>query len=565
MRRRLRRNKRTLSPKQRAALAKGRRALAAKRAGHAKPKRRRTRRASKPRVFGGHFRAVGVRIGPKRRKSFAYLTKRRHKLRHIPDYAIMGYRSPKDAIKRGMTTRGAAAYIKRKDRLKERREKAAAKISARILAGKFPLTPNRRRRRRARVRHVVTFRNWEKQMLANRRKKKARKKSRTRRRRATPAQLRALARGRATQRRKRTRKHAKRRSYRRNPLMQAAANKRRRRHGRRRARRNPLMQAAANRRRRRRHRRNAPLMQAAANRRRRHRRRHARRNPLMQAAANRRRRHGRRHYSSNRRRHGRRVFRRNAVLSGLVDVLKQGGIAAVGLVGQKALTRFIASKIGTMLPASLAPYANSISALLVALPAVWAAGKVLPGSAKLLGVGVGAGAVHTIAVDVAKALGQQKAADFLGYGSYYQFSPGQQYSGLGGGYGEYFTSPVNGFGSFGAAGGGSSPQLTQAAAGEYIIAGAQGIGEYEQVTPEYSTPEHIREGISPDLDSAERALSIAEAAAGVGVYNGMGAADTVGLQSTVYPQGSADVIPDQPGGSRAGVFCGENGVFGPCG
>jgi hypothetical protein len=113
-----------------------------------------------------------------------------------------------------------------------------------------------------------------------------------------------------------------------------------------------------------------------------------------------------------------------------------------------------------------------------------------------------------------------------------------------------------------AAAGMGAPQLTQAAAGamgEYIVSGGQGIGEYEEVTPQYHMPVVTDEGISPDLNSAERALSVSEAAAGVGA---MGNYD-VPLQSTVNPMGRQEAIPDMPGGSRAGTLAGNNGVFGP--
>jgi hypothetical protein len=107
-----------------------------------------------------------------------------------------------------------------------------------------------------------------------------------------------------------------------------------------------------------------------------------------------------------------------------------------------------------------------------------------------------------------------------------------------------------------AAAGYGQPRLAQAAAGvgEYIAYDTAGIGEYEEV-PTSVQPMATNEGIMPNLYSAEQALSQAEAAAGVGQTD-------VPLQSDVNPTITADPIGDAPGGSRAGVFQGQDGVFG---
>ena len=107
-----------------------------------------------------------------------------------------------------------------------------------------------------------------------------------------------------------------------------------------------------------------------------------------------------------------------------------------------------------------------------------------------------------------------------------------------------------------AAAGMGNAQLTQAAAGtgEYIAYGASAIGEYDEA-PVSSIGFHTNEGIYPNLHSAEQALSVAEAAAGVGSAE-------IPLQSTVNPTMIADPISDLPGGSRAGVFQGGDGIFG---
>jgi len=99
-------------------------------------------------------------------------------------------------------------------------------------------------------------------------------------------------------------------------------------------------------------------------------------------------------------------------------------------------------------------------------------------------------------------------------------------------------------------------QVTQAAAGtgEYVSYGVSGIGDYDEVGVSFR-PTHTDEGIAPNMHSAEQALSVAEAAAGVGSTD-------VPLQSTVNPVDMGDPIPDDPRGSRAGVFQGPDGIFG---
>ena len=262
----------------------------------------------------------------------------------------------------------------------------------------------------------------------------------------------------------------------------------------------------------------------------------------------------------------------------LVAVIKQGAVIAAGLGAHKVLTNLVVENVDFF---KTMPYGKSVAALAVAAVGVPVSAKFVSGIGSELAVGMGAALVHTVLVDVLSKMGQSQAASYLGdyteaskplppaaYGSYYEFSPGETYAGMG----EYIETGTSGFGDYmqaaagmgdvmQAAAGMGSPALMQAAAGvgEYIVSGAQGIGEYEQVAPEYSAPEALSEGISPSLSAAEQALTIAEAAAGV---NGMGNMDAA-LKQIVYPRGQALDIDDQPGGSRAGVFFGGNGVFGP--
>ena len=317
-----------------------------------------------------------------------------------------------------------------------------------------------------------------------------------------------------------------------------------------------------------------PLMQAAANKKRSRKHRKARRNPLMQAAANKKR--GRKH-SKRMHRNGQvatYISNMGAYASDLLEVLKSGAVVSGGLIAHKALTNVVVEqafgKIEFLgkLPAK---YQKSVAAVAVAAVGIPLSTKFGGQYGKKVSMGMGAALVHTLFSELLggmdstakykQYLGSYTEADMrLPMGSYYEFQPGQSYAGMG----EYIeqSGPLAGFGELQqAAAGFGSPALMQAAAGvgEYIVSGAEGIGEYEQVRPEYTAPHSLREGIAPSLGSAEQALNIAEAAAGVG---GLGNQD-LSLEQTVYPQGQALDIGDQPGGSRAGVFYGGNGVFGP--
>jgi hypothetical protein len=203
-----------------------------------------------------------------------------------------------------------------------------------------------------------------------------------------------------------------------------------------------------------------------------------------------------------------------------------------------------------------------------------------------------------------------------GTGSYYEFTPHEIFPATNGvgeyyelpvaGMGEYYELPVAGMGGYGeaplrlnqltqaaagygqpqgnplvtqaAAGMGMQPlhlnQLTQAAAGygnnsmdgsplvtqaaagtgQFMAYGVEGVGEYDEVGTR-SQPMTMDEGVHPNLHSAEQALSVAEAAAGVGSLD-------VPLQSTVNPTVIADPLDELPGGSRSGVFQGGDGIFG---
>ena len=274
----------------------------------------------------------------------------------------------------------------------------------------------------------------------------------------------------------------------------------------------------------------------------------------------------------------------NVGVDEIMEVLKQGAVIGGGLLAHKVLTNLLFDNVDAI---KKLKFGKAISGVAVAAVGIPAAAMVVKGDVgKQLAVGMGAALLHTVLVEALTSAGQSKIAGMLGdytessaalpaagYGSYYEFSPGEQYSGMGAyyefspgeqysGMGEYIETGASGFGDYAqAAAGFGAPMLAQAAAGvgEYIVQGAQGIGEYEEVVPEYTAPAVTREGIGASLSAAEDALTVAEAAAGVGGFGNVDAS----LKQIVYPKGQSLDIGDDPGGSRSGLFFGGNGVFGP--
>jgi hypothetical protein len=102
--------------------------------------------------------------------------------------------------------------------------------------------------------------------------------------------------------------------------------------------------------------------------------------------------------------------------------------------------------------------------------------------------------------------------------------------------------------------------------GEYYAYGAEAIGEYESVNG-MGNAELTDDGIYPNLSSAEQSLNVAEAAAGIGAEGPMLTQAAAGfgdlpLEQTVEPMIRSLDIPDEPGGSRAGILQGGDGIFG---
>lgn len=626
--------------------ATARRAAPSKRktAKRAPARRKTTRHKATRRTYGGRYKALKARIGPRSRWTFMHRTKKGG-VRHIPEYAVLGYKSPRALIRQSMTDKGARRYVARKERLDARREREAERAAARIRAGKGLFTPNR-------ADEVLSYEEWEDMMRPNRkRRRKASKKGRRRQtKKQRAASLRNLRKARAARRGKKVTKRRRKKagvSTRRRRAV-VATTKRRRRKGTRRRRkltkaqraaisRRNLKKARAARRRggatkRRRKGRKArkltgrKLVVYVANRRRRRRYRRNNNNEtkVTQAAANRRRRRARRNqgaYNVNRRRRyytnqgaynvnrRRRRYRRNqATMSGdymsqLKSAMKLGLSVLVGYAGHRATTHLldemVLSKVAALNTGALAPYRGLIASAITAAIGIPVAVKVAPKLAVPVAAGMAASLLQGALLAGLVAANQQKIASYLSaypdaagrmygqqLGSYYTFRPHEIFPTSG--YGSYYTlpTPTAGFGldtsqltqaaaGFGqprlfeaAAGYGQDPNmLTQAAAGmgalvtqaaagtgEYIAYNASAIGDYDEI-PTTTSPMMVDEGIYPNLGDAEQALSVAEAAAGVGSAE-------LPLQSTVDPSLIADPVTELPGGSRSGVFQGGDGIFG---
>ena len=530
-----------------------------KRYAASKRQRAEAKRKKQVRRYGkGKFKAARARVGsgvPTDYWTYMYRDKG-GRMRKIPVWALAGYSSSRAAqkVRDEGSPRRQRALEKRLEAIRVQRDKAVAVAKRQIErgTGRYAMfSPNQER--------TITYEEWEEDMRANsrrRRRKKSTKKRRTRRVRRNPVHASARK---AAPKRRRRRKASTRKGMVRTTARRAFE----------------------------------------SNRPKRKRKRKSTRKGMVRRTA-------------------RRAYRKNqaATFGGrFVEVLQIGGVVAVGFVVQKAATTGIVKAIGDKFPESVSKFKGSLVGLGVAAAGVLIGSGMKSAAMQNFAAGMGAGLVHTVAKEALAAFAPDYA-DYLGalpsqytnaegnpqysgYGSYYEFSPHQVFDGVG----EYYETapaavPTSGFGqlpqlyqaaaAYGqappgipqltqqaagygnldvnqltqAAAGLGAPMLTQAAAGamgEYVVSGGKGIGEYEEVTPEYQKPTTTDEGIHPDLTSAEYAMSIAEAAAGVGAFGD----SNVPLQSIVNPTGHPEAIPDMPGGSRAGTFAGPNGVFGP--
>lgn len=515
----------------------------------------------------GKRKSVRAKVGGRTLGTYLYRDRSGH-LKKIPLHMILGEPSAA-ALKRRVATdeRLARAVVA----VKKRRDARAQKV----LRGGDLFTPNA---------EVMTFEEWSNQMKANKRKaapKRKRKRAKTttkrtvKRRKKTTARKRSAARRRAAPKRRRTTAQRRKVTRKRSAAKRRTAPKRRRKAAKRttsRRRRSATKRPVARRRRR------VSVHQRRAS------------SSLRKLGRGQRKRViGR--FIQNRRRS--RYARRN---QGWFETIKasamQGLKIGIGFFGHKlasyALSEHVLTHVESLNTGEYAKYRGVLSDLIVA--AVGIPMLVKHGAdGRAAAVGMSLSVIQKLLVMGLKEAGQPEFAGYLasypdasgaawvqrvpgasGVGSYYLTPTGEYYQPTSG-FGEYYQ-PTSGFGAYEQAAAGMGNVLQAAAAyeqaaagvglveqaaagmGAYFLTSPRGVGEYEQTEGLGASDRYlVDEGIHPDLVSAERALSVAEAAAGVG---------DVELVSTLNPGLISEPIDDAPRGSRAGTLGGQNGIFG---
>lgn len=296
-------------------------------------------------------------------------------------------------------------------------------------------------------------------------------------------------------------------------------------------------------------------------------------------------------FMANRRRHRRRHLRRNVpgaqFKAELMTAFKYGGIVTAGFVGHRVLTnlldKYALSKFDALNTGSVAPWRKVIAAGIVAAVGIPVTVRALPKHAGVAAAGMAASFIYGLVMVALQKLEQPEMleavsaypdapgyAQYSGYGSYYEYQPRQVYGGASG-FGEYYEYGDPHVEQAAAGFGGGLQQMYANPVGEYYAYGAEAIGEYEAAAGYGGGAEMTHEGIYPNLHSAEQALNVSEAAAGIGfgaegplltqAAAGYGYGD-LPLENTVDPLIRAMDIPDEPGGSRAGILAGGDGIFG---
>lgn len=536
------------------------------------------------RTYGkGKYRALKAKVGTKSLHTYLYKTPKGN-TRHIPEHAVLGYPSARALKLSRQTSEGEARYQKRKSALDTRRGRYADRAAKTIRSGKGIFTPNPGA-------EVLSFEEWKEMYKPNKKtrsKGKAKKKwtrksfiAAQRRKGRSAKQAAAswrMVTGQKKGRKPATRKSAKKGTSRkttttrqkfinaqkrkgRSPKQAAAAWKLA--HGSRKGRK-PAARKPAKRRTTKRAKSLTITMRAnkptAAQLR-------ASRRNIKKAQAARYRKNSSMRYQAN---------TAAAFADDMKGALKIGAIVVTGYMAHRAMSKvlndFVLAKVEMFQTGGLAKWRDTIAGIVVAAVGVPLAVKVVPRESAAAGAGIAASLLHSLIIT---ALTEAKQPDVVAYlsnypnasspaapgiGSYYTFKPRQLY-----GTGEYYsmgpgalttgelTSAAAGYQPMQAAAG-AGAMVTQAAAGEYLVYGAQGIGDnYEEVATA-AMPTSIDEGIAPNLNSAEQALNVMEAAAGVGMAE-------IPLQSTVNPLQYEDPIGDAPAGSRSGIFEGGGGIF----
>lgn len=546
-----------------------------------------------PRTYGrGRYKAVDLQLGKRRIPTYLYRS-RKGRVAHIPEHAIMGYPSKYAVDLESQTPAGKARYDTRKQKLDERRQTIAEKRKSLILQGRDPFSPN--------PADVMTWEEWKSMNPNKKTPKKAKKGGRKKPR--TAAQKAATKKMIAASRKARKAPKSKAKGRGRKP----AAAKRRasaKKHAHRARSMTIIMKPNAGgafegyeenrrgrrRRKSRRYRGNASAKQIAA----------AKRNIKKALAARWGKGAAKGRAKTARKGKGRgrkagwsstymtlysknamRSYNQNAVggwVEGLKEALKIGGIVVVGFAAHRALSKVLSEQVLGKLDAfksgTLGSWRDAIAGLIVAAAGVPIAVKLIPGESAAAGAGMAASFLHGIIIKALNEAGQPDVASYLsgyredtspayrlsGMGEYYTFRPHQLFpvSGMG----EYITQTpglrynqlVQPAAGFGQNNGGAIVTQPAAGTGEYLVYGAEGVGDYSEV-PIAPTPMSWDEGVLPTLDAAERALNVMEAAAGVG-------SSEIPAQVTVNPVDYAQPIGDEPRGSRSGVFDGKGGIFG---
>jgi len=577
--------------------------------------KRAKKRKNTPRTYGkgkGKFRALKARVGDKSRYTY-YAKSKKGNTRKIPDYALMGYESSAEVtrIKRYGTDKEQATLRRRMQKLLDQRIRASRKAERRALAGQSWFSPNASD-------ETITFEEYTKMKKnraskASKAKRKPRKKTTARKGRTTKAKFiaaqkrkgRSAAQAQAawdishgkhkskgggkksTAKRKR-KSTTKSRSK--GPSRAPVKSGKKATPAQRKARIRNLKKGCTK------------VRQMKANGKGAYKSktsfvRSMKSKGLSHAQAE-------NAYKLAKRSSGRKgkPMKANAVgamyREELKNSFKYGAIVTGSFVVHRALMnladKHLLSKVEALGTESVAPFRKSLAGLLVAAVGIPLTVRALPRNAGVAAAGMAASALLELVITGLKQAGQQEIveavssypnaegyAQYSGMGSYYEFSPHEVYGAPMGGMGEFYeTSYIPGLeqAAAGMHGGMSDVQggqmLSQAAAGlqqmyanpmgEYYAYGADGIGEYESVPNATSGFGAIDDGIAPNLHSAEQALDVAEAAAGIGgmVHQAAAGFGDLPLEQTVQPSIRAMDIPDMPGGSRAGILAGGDGIFG---
>lgn len=513
------------------------------------------------------FKRISVRIGGRTRKTYLYRTPK-GRVRHLPEFALLGYKSAKAGDRAARKPGGYERISRRGDKLIARREKLAAMAQKRIMAGKDVFSPNAGR--------IVSFEEWKKMKANKKRGKKKGKKGRklTKAQRAVISRrnlkkARAARKGhRGHKKTKKTKKHVVRKHGKLTKAQRAAISRRN------------LKKARAARKGHKRSKKTG--------------KRHASKRYMTGTKWALRYSPGKKGRGKKRGRkamyslHLRKNYRRNfggAMVSDLTKVVKFGTLILSGYVVHRALTKVVdnygTAKISALAGSQYRGLISSVVTAAVGIPgAMYLGRKTHVDVAPVVG-GMAASLLQGVLVTILNAAGQQNVAGYLsgyadgggrayrGMGEYYSFKPRQTFNGMG----EFYeVLPQSGFGldtaqlrqaagsypqeavGFTQAPGGMGAAVTQAAgaAGEYIVYGAEGMGDYEEVVPT-GNGVATSDGVRPNLHEAEQALNIVEAA---------GAMGDLPLQMNVNPTVAQRPVAGEPGGSRAGILAGGDGIFG---